>query len=326
MNASKHWSRLKYSLPVSILVLALHAQADSDDDDDVRAGGRKATLAADAVRLPTGQLITPLAPRGAVQQLLSPKLPAYPDFVAGMAVISELSPDGSTLAILCAGQNSLDKPDGTTDVENSTQYIFLFDVSGANREKPVLKQVIKQTNAHVGLVFSPDGSKLYATGGRDDVVYVYAQNGGTWVSAGKIALGHADTGLGIEVSPNASGLGISADGRTLVVANNYNDSISVIDAATNTVRYTHDLRPYHPANEGKQGGAGGTFPFGVVVHGNTVYVSSDRNREVIAIDISLETDGKLIKRIPLDGNALGMALDASQARLFVAEDNATRSR
>jgi hypothetical protein len=55
--------------------------------------------------------------------------------------------------------------------------------------------------------------------------------------------------VGIGVSPNASGLGLSADGATLVVANNYNDSISVIDTATGAVRYEHDLRPYFCNNE-----------------------------------------------------------------------------
>ncbi len=275
-----------------------------------------------ALQLPTGQYVTPTAPPGAVQQFLNPGLPAYPDFIAGMAVRSQLSPDGTTLAILCAGQNSLVKPDGNTDAANSTQYIFLYDVSGPHRDTPVLSQVIKQTNAHVGLVFSPDGGTLYAAGGRDDAIYVYSKAGETWSAAGTVALGHASKGLGIGVSPNASGLGISADGATLVVANNYNDSISVIDTATRSVRYEHDLRPYTAGNEGAAGGVGGTFPFGVVVKGATAYVSSDRNREVIVVDISSPTAGKLVKRIALDGNALGMSLNASGSRLFVAQDNA----
>ncbi len=50
--------------------------------------------------LPTGQYITPLAPAGAVQQLLNPGLADYPNFVAGGAVRSALSPDGTTLAVL----------------------------------------------------------------------------------------------------------------------------------------------------------------------------------------------------------------------------------
>src|SRR5215468_6917664 len=135
------------------LSLVVHAQSSKGPD-------------ATTPQTATGQYVTPTALRGAVQQFLNPKLPAYPDFVAGEAVRSQLSPDGKTLAILCAGQNSLYKPDGTVDTANSTQYIFLYDVSGAHRTAPVLTQVIQQANAHVGLVFSPDG-RLYAAGGVD---------------------------------------------------------------------------------------------------------------------------------------------------------------
>lgn len=286
------------------------------------------------VPLPTGQYITPTVLAGAVQQPLNPGLAAYPNFVAGEAVRSQLSPDGSTLAILCAGQNSLYKPDGTVDTANSTQYIFLYDVSGANKARPVLLQAIKQPNAHVGLVFAPDGNTLYAAGGNDDAVYAYSKTGGSFSATGaKIALNHyvpgsttaaaRNKGVGLNVQPNAGGLAISADGRTLVVANNYNDSISVIDTATRTVRYEHDLRPYFPGNEGVAGGVGGTFPFAVAIKGNgTAYVSSDRDREVVVVDISAPTSARLISRIKLDGNGQGLTLDAAQTRLYVAQDNA----
>ena len=191
----------------------------------------------------------------------------------------------------------------------------------------MLTQVIQQTNSHVGLVFSPDGSTLYAAGGSDDAVYAYTKSGGTWTLASKIALGHGGRGVGftaasrrqrlpnLSVQPNASGLGISADGTTLVVANNYNDSISVIDTVSRTVRYEHDLRPFFANNEGTTGVVGGTFPFAVVVKGNgTAYVSSDRDREVVVVDITSPTAGRLVARIKLDGNALGMTLDQTQAQ------------
>jgi YVTN family beta-propeller protein len=312
MKTRKLLGSINCGIGASVVALSMQASANPP-----------APASGAAQQLATGQFVTPTALRGAVQQFLNPGLSAYPNFVAGEAVRSQLSPDGTTLAILCAGQNSLDKPDGTTDVANSTQFIFLYDVSGAHREAPALTQVIQQTNAHVGLVFSRDGNTLYAAGGRDDVVYAYTKTSGSWSLGKTIALGHSGMGLGINVSPNASGLGISADGKTLVVANNYNDSISVIDTATGTLRYEHDLRPYFANNEGQSAGVGGTFPFAVVVKGNGVaYVSSDRNREIDVIDISSPTAGRLITRIKLDGNALGMTLDAGDARLFVAEDNA----
>jgi DNA-binding beta-propeller fold protein YncE len=301
------------ALAASHMALAQH-DALADDDE--------------ALQLPTGQYITPVAPlAGAIQQPLNPGLATHPNFVAGEAVRSQLSPDGTTLAIICAGQNSLYQASGTLDTQNSTQYIFLYDVRGANKENPRLSQVIQQANSHVGLVWSPDGSTLYAPGGNDDAVYVYTRSGSTFATAGTIALGHSSThankGIGLGVQPNAGGVGISADGKTLVVANNYNDSISVIDTGTRTVRYEHDLRPFFANNEGTSGVAGGTFPFGVAIKGNgTAYVSSDRDREVVVVDVSAPTAGHLITRIKLDGNALGMTFNKSQSRLYVAQDNA----
>src|SRR5262252_8490446 len=101
------------TLAMSALVLNLGARAQSPDPK--------------AQQTAPGQFVTPMAVPGARQQYLNPGLPGYPNFVAGEAVRSQLSPDGKILAILCAGQNSLDKPDGTTDTANSTQYIFFFD-------------------------------------------------------------------------------------------------------------------------------------------------------------------------------------------------------
>ena len=242
-------------------------RAPANDNQSVHASHFGEVAGAVPVRLPTGQYITPTALPNSVQQFLNPGLPAYPKFVAGEAVRSQLSPDGTTLAILCAGHNSLEDQAGNPDLANSTQYIFLYDVSGTHKQAPLLTQVIKQTNAHVGLAFSPAG-QLYASGGVDDAVYVYAKAGNSWSMSRTINLGHAKKGIGIGVAPNASGLGISADGKTLVVANNYNDSISVVDAATGAVRYEHDLRPFFANNEGKSGGVGGTYPFAVVVKGN----------------------------------------------------------
>jgi len=315
MKTQKSLGLLKLGIIASAVLLAMQTRADlREGTEDTEHTG---------LQLATGQYITPTFVRGAVQQFLNPGLALYPNFVAGEAVRSQLSPDGTTLAIICAGQNSLDDATGALDSANSTQYIFLYNVTGANSPRPALTQVIKQTNAHVGLVFSPDGSTLYAAGGKDDAVYAYSKTGGTWTLAATIALGHTGKGVGLGVQPNASGMGISADGKTLVVANNYNDSISVIDTATGTVRYEHDLRPYFANNENTSGGVGGTYPFAVIVKGNGIaYVSSDRDREVAVVDISSPTAGHLLTRVKLDGNGLGMTLDHSQSRLYVAQDNA----
>jgi hypothetical protein len=125
---------------------------------------------------PPGLYVTPKVLANAVQQDLNPGLPKYPNFVAGQAVKAVVSPDGKTLAILTAGMNSLFDSTGVVDKAASTQFLFLYDISGANKTSPVLKQVIQQLNAHVGLVWAPDSQTLYAAGGCDDAVYAYSTN------------------------------------------------------------------------------------------------------------------------------------------------------
>jgi len=191
---------------------------------------------------PPGLFITPTALPNANQQVLNPGLALpyfatnYPNFVAGEAIKAVVTPDGKTLAILTAGQNSLYFPNtcepgtpncsvGKLDTSASTQFLFLYDISGANKTSPVLKQVIQQPNAHAGLVWSPDSQTLYAAGGCDDAVYVYTYNGGSFALNGKISLGHTPcpfpftgganqnkSGLGLAVAPNVSGPAISANG------------------------------------------------------------------------------------------------------------------
>jgi DNA-binding beta-propeller fold protein YncE len=289
---------------------------------------------------PPGLYITPTALPNADQQNLNPGLTNYPDFVAGEAVKAVVSPDGKTLAILTAGMNSLFYPNtaaneaanliGHVDTAASTQFLFLYDITGANKSKPFLKQVIQQLNSHVGLVWAPNSQTLYAAGGCDDAVYAYTNNGGSFVLSATIRLGHAPngcvsnaanrTGLGIGVEPNVAGLAISSDGKTLVAANNYNDSISVIDTASGTVRYEYDLRPY-AASGAPNGTKGGTFPYSVVLNGTVAYVGCDRDREVVAVNVASPTAGSLVARIQLDGNPNGMTLSADGSDLYVAQDN-----
>src|SRR5262245_39331829 len=103
----KHQLRRPLNIAILASVIQIMAQAHAELPEHSKS--------APPIRLATGQYVTPTFVRGAVQQFLNPGLAAYPNFIAGEAVKSQLSPDGKTLAVICAGQNSLDKPDGTTD-------------------------------------------------------------------------------------------------------------------------------------------------------------------------------------------------------------------
>jgi len=275
--------------------------------------------------LPSGQFVTPTFATGANLQFLNPGLVNFPTHVVGDAVKTAVSPDGTTLLVLTSGYNRLNVASGADigklDVSASNEYVFVFDISGANRTKPLQQQAIQVPNAYVGLVWAPDSATFYAAGGVDDRINVFTKTTGSWGQTGTIALGHKNVGIGLRVQPNAAGLGISADGSVLVVANMYNDSISVIDTATQAVRFEYDLRPYN-TTPGADGVAGGSYPFTVTVKGNdTVYASSIRDREIVVVNIADSGTGRLIKRISVGGNPNSLILDAAQARLFATLDN-----
>jgi YVTN family beta-propeller protein len=286
--------------------------------------------------LPTGQFITPTAAPGSTFNLLNPGLTAFPHFTANGAVKTAVSPDGGTLLVLTSGYNLLSNAAGAT-VQGS-QYLFVYNISGPNAGAPVLAQVIQVPDSYVGLVWSPDSSKFYVSGGTRDSVYVYAGSPAAgWNLSTTIPMGHGYfvpttspffglilNGIGFEEQSTVAGLGISSDGLVLAAANIYNDSISVINTASNTVSFEYDLRPYNTG--GTAGTAGGETPFtvavaGTVAGGNLVaYVSSIRDREVDVVSIN-GTTPNLVTRIALPGNPNSLLLSPDQRTLYVTQDN-----
>ncbi len=271
---------------------------------------------ANPVSLPTGQQVTPTLSPASIFATLNPGLASHPELEVGGAVTEALSPDGATLAVLTTGYNKWTDPaTGKRDPQLVNEYVFLFDVSGG---RAVQKQVLAVPNTWAGIAFSPDGNALYVAGGVDDTIHTFARNAGPWAEQGApIALKHA-SGIGVDVKPVAAGLAVTRDGRFVVVANMYNDSISIVEAGRREVAAEIDLRP------GKSGGAkgepGGNYPYWVAIRGNdTAYVSSVRDREIVVVDLPSR---RITTRIKLTGNPSKMILDARGARLFVAMDNA----
>jgi hypothetical protein len=90
--------------------------------------------------MPSGQIITPLAPTGAVFSRLNPGLKDFPSYTVGQAVKTVISPDGNTLLILTSGYNRLNNAQGVRVAADSNEYVFVFDLThGALRQTQVLE-------------------------------------------------------------------------------------------------------------------------------------------------------------------------------------------
>lgn len=293
----------------------------------------------DPQQLPSGQFITPLAPKRAKFTKLNPGLADFPDYTVGQAVKTALSPDGKTLLILTSGFNRLNDAQGHRVAADSNEYVFVFDVSHHRLRQ---KQVLQVPNTFFGLAFDPYGNRFYVSGGVDDDVHVFRRANGIWSEAGKpIALGHSAS-AGYHGRPMVAGLAVTADGKTLVAADIAHDAISVIDTEHGSKIAELVLRPANVHLSGAQAGEGihsaaengavssgaatdlahGESPFGVVIKGSTTaYISSERDREIEVVDLAKPSSPRLLARIPVAGNPNNLLLNRAQTRLFVAADN-----
>jgi YVTN family beta-propeller protein len=287
-----------------------------------------------------GQQITPLAPADSRFEALNPALPDRPDWLAGQAVTTVVSPDHGTLLVLTSGFNRVfNTPTSVPYLPDSYEYVFIYDISTGT---PVKKQVVKIPNSYNGIVFDPSGAAFYVAGGADDNVHIITRGAdGTWSEPGPaLALNHnrlgnglagpGDAGTGsinlqVGVKPCAAGVAISNDGKTLAVANYYNDSITVFNGGLGywSAGRERDLRP-GKSSLAQAGIPGGEYPFWLAVKGDqssaTAYVSSVRDREIVVVDLNGASVPRVTRRIPVKGQPNKMTLNAAQSRLYVVED------
>lgn len=320
----------KYAMVLAMLVLGLGSMSfgqslpNSDEQFLPNTGGQF---------LPnTGQKITPLAPNNSQFVPLNPGLGDNPTYHAGQAATSVVSPNSKTMLILTSGYNLVNYTSGVNEGDvnptDSNEYVFVYDIS---RYRPVQKQVLQVPNTYYGIAFDPSGTAFYVGGGVDDNVHIFGLTNGVWAEekGSPVALGHLLHitppfllgGVGGEVYPCAAGVAISGDGTKLVVANYYNDSVSVLTKSGNTWSSPVEV-PLRPGviDSAQDGVPGGEYPFWVVIKGNdTAYVSSIRDREIDVVNIS--NAPFLVTRISLPGEPNKMALNASQSTLYVAQDN-----
>jgi len=225
-----------------------------------------------------------LTPAGKQVQLVDPTSGVYAD--RPYNVVS--SPDGKTLVVSNNGQ--------------STQSLMVIDRASGH----IVQTIPYEGNEalYIGLTFSPDGKQLYASAGGNNKIRVYDVNGQTFTEDAAIPIPLPQSPNGKPVNLYAGGLTISANGKTLYVADNLGDSMTVIDLPTREVTATVPV---------------GHNPYTVVLSndGKTAYVSNWGEESVSVIDLSVPTlaQGPAIS-VGTHPNA--MALNPTNNELYVA--------
>ena len=289
-------------LPALTLALALFA------------GGR-----AGAQALPTGQTLTPLAAPGALFEPLVAHVGPYPDYVADGAAAIAVSPDGNEMLVLTSGFNRFNGPDGKIVPAQSGQYVFRYriDAKGAT-----LEQSLSVPNSLWRGRVAARRTRLRRRRRVDDVLHLYRRSGTGFAETDAIKLGHA-AGNGVGVKPQAAGVAVSPDGARALVANYYNDSVSLVDLAGGRVVAEQDLRP-GKIDPSQSGVPGGENPFAIAwIDAAHAWVSAPRDRQIVALTVS-DTGVSVTARVATLGEPTALLFDPATKRLYATQDNADR--
>ena len=270
--------------------------------------------------LPTGQRLTPLAAPGAQFAPLVARVGPESGYLADGASAIAVRPGGREMLVLTSGFNRFNGADGKIVPAQSQQYVFRYaiDRRGARRV-----QSLTVPNSFGGIAWMPDGQGFVVGGGVDDVVHVFRRGPAGYVETGApIPLGHA-AGLGADVKPQAAGVAVSPDGRRALVANYYNDSVSLLDLAKGRVIAEQDLRPGR-GDPAQAGVAGGEFPFAIAwTDAGRAFVSSPRDRQVVVLGVA-PAAVRVVGRVATTGEPTALLADRVAGRLYATQDNADR--
>ena len=188
-----------------------------------------------------------------------------------------LSPDGSLLAVTNNGY--------------TRQFISLIDTA-----TDTVKAELTINKGFYGLAFSNDGQYLYSSGGADDCVLVWHNEGGVFMEKPSITVKH--------ITENQKtfpvGLALTPDGRTLYVAGNLDSCLTVVDL--NVMKMKERIKV-------------GAYPYDIkkLSERDMLYVSLWGESAVCVC-----SDNEITTIIPVGDHPNMMALSPDESLLYIA--------
>jgi YVTN family beta-propeller protein len=245
--------------------------------------------------------VSPLAQRG-------PTAPVWPGYMGeGVTLLPNgwrIAPEGRHITVGDLPMNLVPSPDGRFIAISTSGYakpaLSIFDTKNLQ-----VVNRLEVDHTWLGLVWHPDGKRLFASGASTNVVYEFAFQAGKLTAAGTISLGPAEAHPGGDVITNAgyvAGMALSADDERLYVTQLYGQKVRVINLKTREVVATAELdaEPYTCV---------------LSADGQTLFVSVWGGSKVVMLDAwTLASKGE----IAVGEHPNAMTLSRDGARLFVA--------
>lgn len=218
------------------------------------------------------------------------------------------------LALAPNGKTLLASNDGV-----ALQSLMVVDTSGG------APQTVAQTIQYpppqalfLGVVFSSDGSHAYASAGSNEAIRSYTVSGQHLTEGAQIPLATTDA-AGKAIDPFPAGLTISADGKTLYVADNLANALSIVSLPAGTeTRVPLSSRTCTIGAFGDaSNGSNCLFPYTVALSrdGARAYVSEWGQKAVAVVDTSSRT---MIGEIAVGTHPSALAVSPTRDELYVA--------
>jgi DNA-binding beta-propeller fold protein YncE len=245
--------------------------------------------------------VSPLAERG-------PTAPVWPGYRGdGVTLLPNgwnIAPEGRHITVGGLPMNLVPSPDGRFVAISTSGWskpaLSIFDTKNLQ-----VVNRIEVDHTWLGLVWHPDGKRLFASGASENVIYEFSFQAGRLTAAGTISLGPAEVHPGGDVILNAgyvTGITISSDGRVLYATQLYGQKVRAVNLQTRQITATAELdaEPYTCVLSQDQ---------------NTLFVSVWGGAKVVVLDAwTLARKGE----VAVGEHPNAMVLSRDGARLFVA--------